>query len=87
MFYSRTLNSKINRLRERLLRIVYNLNNKVNKLHERCLCIIHNDSTCSFTVLLEIDNLVSVHHRNIQVLATELYKFVNGLSPKLTVLN
>ena len=33
--------------------------------------------------LLEIDNSVSVHHRNIQVLATELYKFVNGLSPKL----
>ena len=24
-----------------------------------------------------------MHHRNIQVLATELYKFVNGLSPKL----
>ena len=33
--------------------------------------------------LLEIDNSVSVHHRNIQVLATELYKFVNGLFLKL----
>ena len=36
-----------------------------------------------FTDLLEIDNSVSVHHRNIQVLATELFKFVNGLSLKL----
>ena len=65
MFYSRTLN------------------NKINRLHERCLRIIYNDNTSSFTDLLEIDNSVSVHHRNIQVLATELYKFVDGLSPKL----
>ena len=59
------------------------LSNKINRLHERCLRIIYNDNTSSFTDLLEIDNSVSVHHRNIQVLATELYKFVNGLSPKL----
>ena len=54
-----------------------------NGLHERCLLIIYNDNTSSFTDLLEIDNSVSVHHRNIQVRATELYKFVNALSPKL----
>ena len=59
------------------------LNNKINRLHERCLRIIYNDNTSSFTDFLEIDNSVSVHHRNIQVLATELYKFVNSLSPKL----
>ena len=59
------------------------LNNKINRLHERCLRIIYNDSTSSFTDLLEIDSSVSVHHRNIYVLVTELYKVVNGLSPKL----
>ena len=59
------------------------LNNKINMLHERCFRIIYSDNTSSFTDLLEKDNSVSVHHRNIQVLATELYKFVNGLSPKL----
>ena len=32
---------------------------------------------------MEIDNSVSVHHRNKQGLATELDKFLNGLSPKL----
>ena len=59
------------------------LNNKVNRLHERCLRIIYNDNTSSFTNLLEKDNSVSVHHRNIQVLVGEVYKFLNGLSPKL----
>ena len=59
------------------------LNNKVSRLHERCLHIIYNGNTSSFTDLLEIDHSVSVHHRNTQVLATELYKFVNGLSLKL----
>ena len=59
------------------------LNNKINRLHKECLRMICNDNTSSFTDLLEIYNSVSVHHRNIQVLATELYKFVNGLSPKL----
>ena len=59
------------------------LNKKINRLHQRCLRIIYSDNTFSFTDLLEIDNSVSVHHRNMQVLATELYKYVNGLSPKL----
>ena len=36
-----------------------------------------------FEELLEADNSVSVHHRNIQVLAAELYKIVNGLSPEI----
>ena len=59
------------------------LNNKINKLHERCLRIVYSDNTSSFEELLETDNSLSVHHRNIQVLATELYKIVNGLSPEI----
>ena len=47
------------------------LNNKINRLHERCLRKIYDDNTSSFTDLLEIDNSVSVHHRNIQVLPAE----------------
>ena len=45
--------------------------------------IIYNDNTASFTDVLEKGNLVSVYHRNIEVLAAELYKFVNDLSRKL----
>ena len=58
-------------------------NNKINRLRERCLCITCNGNTSSFTDLFGIDNSVSVHHRHVQALATELYEFVNGLSPKL----
>ena len=56
------------------------LNNKINRIHEKCLRIVYNDNTSSYKELLEIDNSVSVHHRNIQIFATELYKIVNGLS-------
>ena len=59
------------------------LNNKINKLHKRCLRIVYSKNSSSFEELLETDNSVSVHHRNIHVLATELYKIVNGLSPDI----
>ena len=55
------------------------LNNKIN----RFLRTIHNNNTSSFTDLFGIDNSVFLHYRNIQVLSTKLYKFVNGLSLKL----
>ena len=52
-------------------------------MHEKCLRIVYNDNTSSYEELLEIYNSVSVHHRNIQILATELYLIVNGLSPDI----
>ena len=57
------------------------LNNKVNRLHERWLRVNYNDGLSSFQELLERDNSVSVHNRNIQCLATELYKVFNGICP------
>ena len=51
-----------------------NLINKINRLHERCLRFIYNDKTSSFEQLLENDNSVSIHHRNIQTLAIECIK-------------
>ena len=54
MFHSRELNNKINRIRERSLRLVY------------------SDKTSTFQELLD---------KNIQLLATEIYKTVNGLGP------
>ena len=62
---------------------IRNLNNKINRLHERCLRVIYNDKTSSFEQLLENDNSVSIHHRNIQTLAIEMYKVTNGLSPEI----
>ena len=56
-------------------------NRKINRLHKRCLRIIYNDKQSSFKVLLEKDSSASIHDRNIQCLATEMYKVSNGLSP------
>ena len=60
-----------------------NLNNKINRLHERCLRVIYNDKTSSFEQLLENDNSVYIHHRNIQTLVIKMYKVTNGLSPEI----
>ena len=58
-------------------------NRKINRLHERCLRTIYNDKQSSFNELLEKDGSVSIHERNLQVLATEMYKISNGLSTPL----
>ena len=51
------------------------LNNKINRLHERALKIVYSDYKSSFNTLLEMDGSYSVHNRNIQILALEIYKF------------
>ena len=56
------------------------LNNKINKLHERCLRIVYNNNTSTYEELLETDNSVSVHFRNLQALDIELYQVVNEFS-------
>ena len=60
------------------------LDNKINKLHERCLRIAYNDKKSNFEELLIKDNSISIHHRNIQTIATEMYKFANRMSPEIT---
>ena len=50
-----------------------NLNNRINHLLEMSLRIVYNDYESSFQELLELDNSVSVHHRNIRLLAVELF--------------
>ena len=57
------------------------LNSRVNKLHERALRIVYQDYASPFTELLEKDNSTTIHNRKIQLLATELFKVKNGLSP------
>ena len=41
------------------------LNNKINSIHERALRITYDDKTSTFQQLLEKDNSVSIHHRNL----------------------
>ena len=59
------------------------LNNKINFIHERALRITYNDIKSSFEVLLRKDNTLSIQHRNLQLLATEIFKIKNNMAPKI----
>ena len=59
------------------------LNNRINRLHERALRLVYKDSILTFEELLQKDNSFTIHHRNLQKLATEMYKTINNLSPVL----
>ena len=56
------------------------LNTKINKLHERALRLVYKDKTLTFQQLLDLDGSFTIHQRNLQKLATEMYKVKNGLS-------
>ena len=57
--------------------------NKINRFHERCLRLIYNDKRSSFEDLLEKDNCVSKHHKNLQALAIEMFKIHTKTSPEI----
>ena len=69
-----------------LIRMFHNrtLNNRINRIHERALRIVYRDKTSNFTELLQKDNPVTVHQRNLQAQATEVYKVKMGFAPQLT---
>ena len=60
-------------------------NEKINKLHERSPRILYNDDTLSFNDLLLKDESVTIHVRNLRLLATEMFKVKNNLSPSFIV--
>ena len=55
----------------------------MNLLHERALRIVYKDTQLSFQELLILDKSFCIHHRNLQKLATEMFKIKNSLSPIL----
>ena len=57
------------------------LNNRINRLHERGLRLVYKDTQLTFEELLCKDNSFTIHHRNLQKLATEMYKVYNNLCP------
>ena len=59
------------------------LNNKINSLHERTLRITNGDRSSSFQDLLKKDNSVFIHHRNIQVLPTEMFEGKNNIAREI----
>ena len=57
------------------------INNKINKLHNRALRIIYRDEISTFEELLKKDGSLTIHHRNLHLLATEIYKVHKGIAP------
>ena len=59
------------------------LNNALNNIHERVLRLTYNDHEKSFNSILKENNLKTIHQKNLEFLAIEIYKFQNGLSPPI----
>ena len=52
-------------------------------MFECALRLIHNDHVSSFQNILEITKEKTIHQNNLESLAKEIYKFLNGLSPPI----
>ena len=59
------------------------LNNKINCLHERCFRIVCNNKKSTYENVLVRDRSVSVHIRNLQILAGKMFKLHRDLSPPI----
>ena len=60
------------------------MNNRINTLHEKALRLVYtNKSNLSFDDLLKEDKSVKIHQKNLQILATEIYKVKNDLGFKI----
>ena len=58
-----------------------NINSKINRIQERALRIAYKDNNSPYEKLLENDNSVSIHQKNLQLLMVEIYKTRNHLHP------
>ena len=59
------------------------VNNILNHIHESALRIAYRDANSTFQELLIRDGSVSIHHRNLQLLVTEMIKFLKRISPQI----
>ena len=60
------------------------MNSRINKIHETALRLVYRDERdLSFDDLLKMDKSVSIHQRNLQILAIEIYKVRNDLGPEI----
>ena len=55
------------------------MNSRINKLHERAL--VYDDHSSTFQDLLILDGSFTIHGRNIQNLAIEIFKVIRNISP------
>ena len=62
------------------------MEHSINKIHERALCLVYpSDSKLTFKELLDKNKTVSIHQKNLQVLATEVFKAKVNISPEFKI--
>ena len=59
------------------------MNNRINKIQERALRLVYKDNKLTFDDLLKLDNSVIIDQRNLQILATNIFKVKNSLAPEI----
>ena len=59
------------------------LNNTMNNIQERALRLVYTDYRSTYDQLLARDSSYRIHHRNLQRLAIEIYKFKHNLGPEI----
>jgi len=62
----------------------HKMNNRINIIHERALRMIYKDYISSYSELLTKDGSLTIHQRNLKLLAIEVFKANNKLGPELT---
>ena len=62
---------------------IRSLNIKIHNIHKRALRIVCQSKKSNLQDLLQKDKSVSIHMKNLQYLATEIYKLINDLCPKI----
>ena len=55
------------------------INTRMNSLHERVLRVVYRHYNAIFSELLSEDKSVTIHQRNLQLLATEIFKTKNEI--------
>ena len=60
----------------------WTVNNKINELHERVLRLVYDDRQSTSEELLDKDKFFGIH-RNLQVLATKMYKVYSSVAPEI----
>ena len=59
------------------------LNNTMNNIQERALRLVYTDYRSTYDQWLARDSSYRIHHRNLQRLAIEIYKFKHNLGPEI----
>ena len=60
------------------------MNDRINRIHKRALRIVYKDYKSSFAELLARDGSLTIHQRNLKLLATEVFKAKNNIGPEIT---